>query len=176
MLCVAVHFFLACSISLYECHNLSILVLMDIWDAFTFYLFPIKETLLSMFLLGICGPYWWGGNGWVAGCVQFSFSRNSPMVFWSDCTDFHLYHQWMRVPIALPPWQHLPLIIMPFLRNKFNYFLPFAEELGEEERRGFCTNLFYIYSCFWDYFSDPAPYRFSICSVLPALDKMTTAV
>lgn len=143
---------------------------------FHFLSLPHKGNTLVHVFAGHMWALLVGGNGWVTGCVQFSFSRNSPMVFWSDCTDFHLYHQWMRVPIALPPWQHLPLIIMPFLRNKFNYFLPFAGELGEEERRGFCTNLFYIYSCFWDYFSDPAPYRFSICSVLPALDKMTTAV
>lgn len=142
--CVAVHF-LASSISLYEYCNLPTLLLMDIWDTFRFYLLHIKgKAFLSVFFGGHMCALLWRRNCWVIGCVQFSFSGNHPMIFWSVCTNFHLHHQHLSVPIALPPWQPLPLI-MPFLRNEFSCFSSMWRRIGGRGKKRVFVPISFIF-------------------------------
>lgn len=106
-------------------------------------------------------------NCWVTGCVRSSFSRNHPMIFRSDCTNFHLHRQRVRVPTSPRPWQHLPLI-MPFLKSEFSYFPSICRRVGGRGKQGVLSQFFLYLRWSWD-FVGPVPYRFSICRSVASL-------
>ena len=70
------------------------------------------------FSVDISFPLLWLSRGTVAGLEVksiFSFIRNCQTVFQSSCAVLHPYQQWMRVPLAPHPHQHLVLSVFCIL-------------------------------------------------------------